>query len=514
EGLFARIVHHQYPNNDYWEVRSKDGLVSFYGIPHAAGTDLAVVADPADRRKVFAWKLTRTIDAFGNCIQYEYLRDAGQDAFHHWDQSYLQRIRYVDYTAQGETKYLVSVTFFYADRPDPFSDYRAGFEVRTTKRCTRIQVRTHADQECVVRAYDLVNLDERRDPDQTLPFNGVSLLSHITVTSEGGNHGWAWGANTQQSTPGLVRELTEVVAIAAGNGYSLALAPDRTAWAWGSNSTGALGDGTTSDRYTPVQVKSLGGVGAVAAGWGHSLALKTDGTVWAWGDNTYGPLGLGSTDAHLTPTQVSGLPEVVAVAAGKLYSLALKADGTVWAWGYNGGGALGDGSGSTRRTPVRVAGLSGVVAIAAGSSNALALKADGTVWAWGYNAWGGCGDGLEDAARPTVRVAPVQVVQLSGVVAIAAGGGHSLALKADGTVWAWGLNSGMPLPALGGGQLGDGTMTNRSTPVQVTGVSEVVAIAAGGGQSLACTGDGSVWAWGVNVYGQVGDGTTTARLTP
>ena len=141
EGLFTRIVHHHDSPNNYWEVRSKDGLISLYGTPGTAGHDPAVVADLADRTKVFAWKLTHTADPFGNCIVYEYARDLGEDGPHHWDQLYLQRIRYVDYTAQGETKYLVSVTFFYADRPDPFSDYRAGFEARTTKRCVRIEMR-------------------------------------------------------------------------------------------------------------------------------------------------------------------------------------------------------------------------------------------------------------------------------------------------------------------------------------------------------------------------------------
>ena len=113
-----------------------------------------------------------------------------------------------------------------------------------------------------------------------------------------------------------------------------------------------------------------------------------------------------------------------------------------------------------------------------------------------------------------MRVTPAPVTQLSGVVAITAGAGHSLALRADGTVWAWGLNAGAALPAPGGGQLGDGTLAHRSTPVQVVGLRGVVSIAAGGGHSLARTADGAVWAWGVNVYGQVGDGTTTARLTP
>jgi alpha-tubulin suppressor-like RCC1 family protein len=453
EGLFARITHHRYHNNDYWEVRSKDGQVSLYGTPHAAGTDLAVVANPSDPRKVFAWKLTRTADVCGNRIQYEYVRDAGSDAFHNWNQSYLHRIRYVDYGAEGETRYLVSVTFFYADRPDPFSDYRAGFEVRTTKRCTRIEVRTHADQERVVHAYNLTYLDERPDPAQP-PLNGASLLSQIEMTSEGGNLGWTWGADVSArlSSPAPVREFTDAKSIAAGNGYNLGLAPDGSVWAWGLNGGGALGDGTRNDRYTPAPVLGLSAVAGVSAGWDHSLAVKADGTVWTWGDNSYGQLGLGNTEPQLTPVRVPSFDKVIAVAAGKLYSLALREDGTVWSWGY--GMALGDGVGTTRLTPGPVAGLSGVTAIAAGGSNGLALRSDGTVWAWGYNAWGGCGDGLGDNVRPTVRLTPMQVTRLGAAVAIAAGGGHCLALREDGTVWAWGLNDGSALPATGGGQRG------------------------------------------------------------
>ena len=162
---------------------------------------------------------------------------------------------------------------------------------------------------------------------------------------------------------------------------------------------------------------------------------------------------------------------------------------------------------------MQVSGLTDVVAIAAGGYS-LALKSDGTVWAWGYNGHGSCGDGLEGAARPSIRDTPVQVTNLSGVVAIAAGALHGLALKSDGTVWAWGLNDAGLLGAAGGGQLGDGTMTTRSTPVPVMGLGGVVAIAAGSGHSLALQDDDTLWAWGVNGFGQLGDGTTTARLTP
>ena len=139
-----------------------------------------MVADPVDRTKTFAWKLTQP-DPFGNRIVYEYERDLGEDGPHHWDQLYLQRIRYVDYTAQGETKYLLSVTFVYADRPDPFSDYRAGFENRTTKRCTRIEIRTHAEGDHLVRTYHLRYLDQQPLAPEALLLNNISLLHQICV---------------------------------------------------------------------------------------------------------------------------------------------------------------------------------------------------------------------------------------------------------------------------------------------------------------------------------------------
>ncbi len=191
EGLFARIDRYHDAHNDYWEVRSKDGLVSLYGTPGTAGRDPAVIADPLDRAKVFAWKLTQTLDPFGNRIEYEYERDSDEDGPHHWDQLYLKQIRYADYTDQGQTKYLLSVTFTYEDRPDPFSEYRPGFEIRTTKRCRLIEVKTHSDIDRLARIYDLVYLDKRDGGEnlgQLLPLNGVSLLSQIKVKGRDGDN--------------------------------------------------------------------------------------------------------------------------------------------------------------------------------------------------------------------------------------------------------------------------------------------------------------------------------------
>lgn len=186
EGLFARIEHVRDAANSYWEVRSKDGLVSVYGTPAALGTDPGVIADPSARTNVFSWKLTRTVDPFGNRIEYEYERDLAEEGPHHWDQVYLKRIRYVDYEAGGQSKFLVSATFEYEERPDRVSEYRSGFEIRTRKRCSRIVVRTDATREQLVRTYEFVYLDQRPERRNDLPINGASLLSQVNVIGHDG----------------------------------------------------------------------------------------------------------------------------------------------------------------------------------------------------------------------------------------------------------------------------------------------------------------------------------------
>jgi RHS repeat-associated protein len=171
EGLFARIEFHRDQQNSFWLVRSKDGSISTYGNPNSFGNDPAAVCDPNNLEHVFAWKLTETRDSFGNRIRYQYERD--EDA----GQVYLSRIEYVDVPGPDPNRFLVSIDFVYENRPDPFSTHRAGFQLRTTRRCTRIEVRTHADVAQRVRTYQFVYLDQRDGA--ALPLNGVSLLSQI-----------------------------------------------------------------------------------------------------------------------------------------------------------------------------------------------------------------------------------------------------------------------------------------------------------------------------------------------
>ncbi|MDQ0114055.1 RCC1 domain-containing protein [Paenibacillus harenae] len=333
--------------------------------------------------------------------------------------------------------------------------------------------------------------------------SGVTMVAageaHSLALKEDGTV-WAWGDGLvlgngsyfSSTTPVQVKDLEDVVTIAAGDRHSLALKSDGTVWAWGNNEYGVLGEDSYSIRLTPVQVQGLSSIVSIDASGQHNLALKSDGTVWAWGLNNAGQLGNGTTTDHLTyfhtPAQVRDLDSVTAVAAGDGLSLVLKSDGTVW---------------QIQSTPVQVQGLDSVVSIAAGGGHSLAVKSDGALWVWGYNYYGQLGDG-----STTDRDTPIQLQGLSSVAAIAADEWHSLALKSDGTVWAWGC-----IPK--GGDCYEYEPDIRTTPFQVQDLSSAVGIAEGFEHSLAVKSDGTVWAWGENRFGQLGDGSTTdSRYTP
>jgi alpha-tubulin suppressor-like RCC1 family protein len=257
---------------------------------------------------------------------------------------------------------------------------------------------------------------------------------------------------------------------------------------WGSN-----------NNLTPAQLASSTGVTQVSAGAMHLLVLQSDGTVWTRGNNWFGQLGNGTTIGSSTLIRVPGLAGVVQVSAGSFHSLALRSDGTVWQWG-------GWGPGDSL-TPVEVPGLTGVTKITAGNGFSLALRSDGTVWAWGNNYAGQLGDGTT-----TARSAPVQVSGLSQVTGIAAGADSALAVSTRGittlkTVWAWGSN--------GSGQLGDGTLGNHLTPEQVTGIGapSIMGISVGEKFAVALGSDGTVWAWGADDVGQLGNAPTASPVT-
>jgi alpha-tubulin suppressor-like RCC1 family protein len=512
-------------------------------------------------------------------------------------------------------------------------------------------------------------------PVQVMDVDGNGVLTDVTAIASGHFHNLAvltsgavvaWGRNgsgqlgdgttTHRNVPvdvkGLngVGWLTDVDTLAAGHSHSLAIKNDGRLYTWGSNSRGQLGNGRTWSSSTPVHLNGLSNVSLIAAGWQHSLAVGigntptgtdvavhfseneavthditltfddvtmpgatvllpttfgptapsgytfgsppafyytatsaifsdnvticihhpgvsesdklfqsettltyygtsfspiivdgewidittlvdvdsgmicglaaslggfaigsekiiTDGP-YSWGLNASGQLGDGTTNLQNSPMMVNGLDELIAVAAGGSHSLALKADGTVWAWGDNTHGQLGDGTNTTSYLPVQVSNLTDVTAIAAGQTHSLALKNDGTVWSWGSNLYKQLASG--DAND---RNSPVQVIvegywndYLSNVISIATGQYHNLALSSDGKVWVWGWNDHA--------QLGDGSTTTRITPIENNVLVSIVAIAAGQNHSLAVKEDGTLWAWGDNEFGQLGNGTTDLGYWP
>ena len=221
----------------------------------------------------------------------------------------------------------------------------------------------------------------------------------------------------------------------------------------------------------------------ISAGNSHSVALHSDGTVSTWGNDRYGQLG-GRAVKYTRPVQVSGIGDVQAVSVGSAHVLALKKDGTVWAWGENDQGQLGDGTFNPSATPTQVAGLPRIVAVAAGAAFNLALASDGHVWAWGANFAGQLGG---PTSPPNWQTHPIQVPALANVIAISAGEWHGLALGGDGSVWSWGHNDR--------GQLGDGT-NNDHTPGKVAGLTDAIAISAGQRGSFVLRSDGTVWGAG------------------
>ncbi len=307
-----------------------------------------------------------------------------------------------------------------------------------------------------------------------------------------------WGGDSNFTPQQLVNS-TGAVQVSAGGAHVLVLQSDGTVRARGNNWFGQLGNGTSTASSTLIQVPGLTGVVQVSAGGFHSLALRSDGTVWEWGAWALG-------GDNLTPAEVPGLTGVTKIAAGDGFSLALRSDGTVWAWGNNDNGQLGDGTTDASTVPVQVSGLSQVSGIAAGLDSALAVRTQGittvkTVWAWGGNGSGQLGDGtLGDHLTPE-RVTGIGAPSVTG---ISAGQKFAVALGSDGSVWAWGADDA--------GQLGNAPTASPVTrPAETTGMdSGITQISAGADHVLALESNGTVLAWGDNGQGELGTGSTAS----
>jgi alpha-tubulin suppressor-like RCC1 family protein len=328
------------------------------------------------------------------------------------------------------------------------------------------------------------------------------------------------------TSPSPVNGIGDVTRVSAGYLFALALVRGGSVYSWGSNPFGQLGTLTSADSQcesgpphipctpTPARIAALQHVKGIAAGNGFGLALLRNGTVETWGSNFGGELGRGSfasadtcvfsTPCDPSPAPVPGLTNVVAIAAGDTFAYALLGDGSVMAWGS---GPLGSSQTSESDVPIRISSLSNVEAIAAGGSFALALLTNGTVMSWGSNQWGWLGDGDTSSLGSAT---PVTVSNLSNIKSIAAGGASGLAVSNSGSVYAWGLNDA--------GELGDGSAVGPApcpgtvgptcalTPVRVVGITKVKAVSAGFAFNMALTRNGSVFVWGSTRWGLLGNG--------
>jgi len=326
---------------------------------------------------------------------------------------------------------------------------------------------------------------------------------------------WAWGDNhfgqlglgdtKNRLTPRQVGSANNWAAVACGDYHTVALKRDGTLWTWGANDSGQLGLGSADSKAhpTPTQVGSASDWVAVAGGYRGSLALKSDGSLWVWGYNEDGELGLGDTTERHSPTQVGVANDWAIIAGRSVDSMALKSDGTLWAWGVNMIGDLGLGDTSNRLSPTEVGSANDWAAVACGLNHTLALKTDGSLWAWGDNTFGQLG-----LSHTAISYTPAEVGSANDWAAVSCGHFYSLALKRDGTLWAWGNNM------LGHLGLGSADTKAHPTPTRVGSASDWATVVCGDSSSLALKTDGSLWAWGGNSYGQLGLGDTTNRHVP
>lgn len=294
----------------------------------------------------------------------------------------------------------------------------------------------------------------------------------------------------------------------SGGVYTIGIKSDNTLWAWGWNIDGELGDGTNNDQNIPIKINDNTLFEFISTGNSHTQAIKFDGTLWAWGYNYTGQLGDNTNFNRNVPTQIGNDDVWNLVSAGMSYTLAIKNDGTLWAWGNNSGN-FGDGLsgnyGNDNYSPRQIGNDVNWLSVSTGRDFSIALKKDGTIWSCGQNYYGQLGNGT-NSFNSSTDFNWTQMGNSNNWKTISTGDYFTIGLKNDGTLWAWGDNSS--------GQLGNSSNDNSYSPIQIGNDNNWQVISTGYSHTLAIKTNGTLWAWGGNYHGQIGDGTNLDKILP
>jgi alpha-tubulin suppressor-like RCC1 family protein len=292
--------------------------------------------------------------------------------------------------------------------------------------------------------------------------------------------------------------------LAIGSLHTCGIRSDGTLWCWGYNGYGQLGEGTVTTRDAPTQVGKLTTWAKVATGDNYTCGVRTDGTLWCWGYNGYGELGIGSVATYYLPVKVGADSSWADVAAGTNHTCAVKTDGTLWCWGYDGQGQLGDGAAGTRALPTQVGALTTWSKVYAGGNTACSKKTDGSLWCWGQNNYGQIGDGTN-----IDRAAPVQVFgSVTTWASVSLGTNNACATRTDGSLWCWGNDN---YGQYGNGTVNATPATDSNLPLRIGSLTTWSTVSIDAYFTCATRTDGSLWCTGYNAYGQLGDSSTTSQ---